>query len=50
MTNAQFLTFLTAIVGHTAALVWWAASLNATVKHHAQQLEDHEERLREGKL
>lgn len=50
MTTTQFLTFLTAILGHTVALAWWAATLNATVKHHDAKLLDHEERLREGGL
>lgn len=34
----------------TGALVWWAGSLNSTVKHHDKLLLDHEKRLRSGKL
>ncbi len=50
MNDGQFLTLLLAILGHTAALVWWAATLTSTVKHHERQLSDHERRLREGDL
>lgn len=47
MTNEQFLTLILAIVVHTGALVWWGATLTATVRHHDRRLEDHEMRLRE---
>lgn len=49
MTLEQIAT-IAALVVQTSALVWWASALNATVKHHNEQLLDHEERLREGKL
>lgn len=50
MTTWQFLAILAAVLTNTVGIVWWAATVNATVKQHGEQLEDHEERLREGKL
>jgi len=49
MTLEQLAT-LAALLVQTAALVWWAATLNSTVKSHDKQLLDHEERLRKGSL
>lgn len=49
MSVEQF-AVLVALVVQTGAFFWWGGSLNATVKRHEGQLEDHEERLREGKL
>ena len=50
MSDGQFATIVLAILGHTVALVWWAATLTTTVKHHDQRLLDHEARLRKGEL
>ena len=50
MTAEQFLTLLIVLLTHTAALVWWGATLTATVKQHERKLRDHEERLREADL
>ncbi len=49
MSLEQF-AVLVALVVQTGALFWWGGGLNSTVKRHDEQLLDHEERLREGKL
>jgi len=49
MTMEQ-IAVLVALVAQTGAFFWWGGSLSSTVKRHEEQLGDHEERLREGKL
>jgi len=50
MSDGQFGAIVLGIPRDTVALVWWAAALTTTVKHHDQRLLDHEDRLREAKL
>lgn len=45
-----FLLALPIVLVHTGALIWWGATITATVRNHDRQLLDHEERLREARL
>jgi hypothetical protein len=48
--SPQFLTLLVVALAHTVALVRWGTRLTAAVENHGEKLEDHEDRLRKGKL